>query len=316
MKIFPFGKDKDRKLGVSERKRRYDIPLEKGAGGRFLMLLVCLMTVLGMIALSGTFALSAMKERWTSGLENQLTVEIPAQDQDGQSIDADALKREAQAIKSILDKQSGVTEARILTDKEMQALVEPWLGKDAILGQIPMPALISVKLADGNPALLDKLRKDIHAAVPSARLDTHEEWLSDLVRFTGALRMGAVILALVIGFTVVVAIAGAIRARMAEYKKEVELLHLMGAPDNYIARQFQNHTLRLCFKGGLCGVVIGAAALKATGWIYGRMDINLLPDFSLGHTHMALLAALPLLIALLAFGTARRTVLTILRAQV
>ncbi|HIF26556.1 MAG TPA: FtsX-like permease family protein [Micavibrio sp.] len=311
----PFLNKKDRKLGISDR-RRYDIPLEKGAGGRFLMLLVCLMTVLGMIALSGTFALSAMKDRWTSGLENQLTIEIPAQDENGNTIEADALKREALAVKAILDKQSGVTQARILSDKEMQELVEPWLGEDVILGQIPMPALISVKLAEGHPELLDKLRRDIKAAVPAARLDTHEEWLSDLVRFTGALRMGAVILALVIGFTVVVAIAGAIRARMAEYKKEVELLHLMGAPDNYIAIQFQNHTLRLCFKGGLFGVLIGAVALKLTGWIYGHMDINLLPDFSLGHIHMTMLAALPLLIALLAFATARRTVLSILKKQV
>ena len=46
------------------------------------------------------------------------------------------------------------------------------------------------------------------------------------------------------------------------------------------------------------------------------MDINLLPDFSLGHIHMTMLAALPLLIALLAFATARRTVLSILKKQV
>lgn len=307
---------KDRKLGISDR-RRYDIPLEKGSGGRFLMLLVSLMTILAMIALSGMFVLSAMKDRWTSGLENQLTIEIPAQDADGKITGANKLKQEALIIKALLDKNDGVTSSTILTDKEMQRLVEPWLGDDIILGQIPMPALISVKLVDGHQEdLILTLRKEIKTKVPAARLDTHEEWLNDLVRFTGALRTGALILSLVIGLTVIVAIAGGIRARMAEYKKEVELLHLMGAADNYIAKQFQNYTLRLCFKGGFIGVIIGAIALKLTGWVYGHMDLNLLPDFSLNAAHMGMLAALPVLIALLAFGTARKTVLSILKKQV
>ncbi|MBI2234772.1 MAG: permease, partial [Micavibrio aeruginosavorus] len=69
---------KERTIGRAE-KRRYDLPLNKGAGTAFLVTLIGLMTFLAMLALTSSFTLSAMTQRWTSGLENRITIEIPTQ---------------------------------------------------------------------------------------------------------------------------------------------------------------------------------------------------------------------------------------------
>jgi cell division transport system permease protein len=66
----------ERVLGKAQ-KRRYDLPLNKGSGTGFLVILIALMTFLGMLALASSFALSAMTARWSSGLENRLTIESP-----------------------------------------------------------------------------------------------------------------------------------------------------------------------------------------------------------------------------------------------
>ena len=67
-------------LGVSKKKRDYDLPLNKGSGGQFLSTLIALMTFLAILALSASFTLSEMTSRWVSGLENKASVEIPAED--------------------------------------------------------------------------------------------------------------------------------------------------------------------------------------------------------------------------------------------
>src|SRR6056297_3589778 len=85
-------------MGVATGTRQYDLPLNKDKGNNFLMLLMALMTIMGVFALTGTFALSAMKERWTSGLENKATIEIPAQDENGVLLQTETINRLADKI--------------------------------------------------------------------------------------------------------------------------------------------------------------------------------------------------------------------------
>jgi cell division transport system permease protein len=143
-------------------------------------------------------------------------------------------------------------------------------------------------------------------------MDTHEEWLNDLLRFTGALNLAAIILALVIGVTMVTAVGGAVRSRLAIHRAEVELLHLMGASDRYITRQFQRHSLILALRGGFIGAVFGALFLVLIGWVAGQMGVAILPDFRLDPVQMMLLAMIPLVAGLIATVTARWTVTRVL----
>ena len=125
-----------------------------------------------------------------------------------------------------------VDQTHVLSDEEIQDLVKPWLGDNLLLAKVPLPGLISVKLTESKPETIDALTHAVTGAVANAQLDTHKSWLQDLLRFTGALQFAAAVLTLVIGFTAVTAVAGAVRSRMAVHSADVELLHLMGASDS------------------------------------------------------------------------------------
>jgi len=303
---------KERALGVSRGKRRYDLPLNKTPGTGFLILLIGLMTFLAMLALASSFALSAMTTRWSSGLENKVTIEIPAETENGTILSPGEIKQLTASAETILSSMPSVVSLHVMTNEEIAELVKPWLGDNLLLGKIPLPGLISAELQDTTPKTIKMLEGKLKALAPKARIDTHEEWLTDLLRFTGALQFAAVILTLVIGLTTVTAVAGAVRSRMAVHHAEVELLHLMGAHDIYISRQFQRHSLILAFQGALGGVIVGTIALLAIGWISGEMGVNLLPDFRLSMGQGVILLSLPVLIALIATITARQTVLKVL----
>ncbi|MCI5059532.1 MAG: permease [Alphaproteobacteria bacterium] len=296
-------------MGVSKTKRRYDLPLEKGAGGLFLKLLIGMMSILAVLALAASFVLSAMTERWTSGLENRASIEIPAQDQNGKLLSTTEVEALVKEVEQFLKKHPAVLDIQVMSKEEITSLVSPWLGEDMTYDQIPLPGLISLRFREDVIFKPESLQVPLKNIAPQIRLDTHQAWLSQLLRFTGSLNFAALIVTFTIGITTIIAVAGAVQARMAIYHEELELLHLMGAGDRYISSQLQRYMFLTAFQGAIIGALIGGILLLLMGWISGKMDITLLPDFSLSAVQIISLCALPLLVGMLAMFTARYTVI-------
>lgn len=299
---------RDRKLGVAT-KRQYDLPLDKSEGTSFIILLIGLMTFLGFMAIAASFVLSAMTERWSSGLENKATIEIPAQTKQGK------IRTDAQ-IKTLMNKVSKVMRANpsvksieILEKQDIQDLLEPWLGEGSDLGDIPLPGLVSIELMSSSQPVIKSIERDLKSVANNIRLDTHRDWLTDLLSFTGSLQFSAVLITLVIGVTTATSIAGAVSSRVAIHKKDVELLHLMGASDEYIAKQFQRHALLLTLRGAIVGGIIGGAVLFTIPIFSADMATTLVPDFSLNFIHLLIFMTVPFIISGISLLAARMTVL-------
>jgi len=295
-------------MGIATGTRQYDLPLNKDKGNNFLMLLMALMTLMGVFALTGSFALSAMKERWTSGLENKATIEIPAQDQNGVLLSADSIDAIANKITDRLNTRNDVKSTERLSSSEISSLISPWLGEsNAALSQFPLPALITVHFeSEANP---DDIAKSIATYAPTARLDKHESWLSDVLEFTGSLKATAIGVTFIVLLTTIVSVAGAVQSRMAVYREELELLHIMGAADSYITRQIQRYMFFICLKGAVIGAFTGIIFVILGSWIMGQSGANLIPDFKISGLQWLMLLILPVFVALIGMGTARHTTL-------
>jgi cell division transport system permease protein len=304
---------KDRKLGIAEQKGRYDLPLHQSAGKTFLIVLVGLMTFLGMMMLTTSFALHSLAGRWSSGLENAATIEIPAAHKEKNLRSDEDIAKLAKRVEEKLSTFSGVKSHTLLDKKDVSALISPWLGEDIAMDSIPLPGLISVELRDNDPETLARLQSALADISEDIRIDTHEEWLSEILQLAGGLKLGALLITALIVFVTVIAIAGAVRSRMAEHQPDIELLHLMGASDYYIMRQFQRHATAMTFKGSAAGIVGGIVCLLTIALVSGQSAQNLLPDFSLSGVQILILLCLPLFMCSIAFITARFTVLHVLR---
>ncbi len=317
MSIFDlFYRTKDRKLGISEGKGRYDLPLNQSAGTQFLILLIALMTFLVMMALAGSFALSALTNRWSSGLENALTIEIPAMTPAESLRSPDKIAKLQKNVGKALGKFSAVAGYDLLDRTAVRALLSPWFGEgtdhNALLKDMPLPGLVSVRLKNNTPEILKKLKNTLETIAPDIRIDAHENWLGDILRLAGLLNLAALLITLVILLTTITAIAGAIRSRMAEHEADIALLHMMGASDLYIMRQFRRHALIMGIKGGIQGVLAGGLFIAGLAFTGAGQTQNILPDFSLTPLQIGLLALLPALICLIAGLTSRFTVLRVL----
>ena len=306
---------KDKRLG-SASKRNYDIPLGKNEGADFLVLLVALMTFLAVMALSGAFALSGMTKRWSSGLENKLTIEIPAEKSNGELRSKAQIEDFTAKVVKTLEKNENIDSFNVLDEEDIRDLISPWLGEDMILDEIPLPGLISAQLHASTPEVLGGLEKDMALINDNIRIDTHETWLMSLLRMTGALKLSASAITLIIGLTTIVAVAGGVRARMAIHREDVELLHLMGASDEYITKQFQRHALILAGKGAAIGTVLSLITLFIIGQMTGGGDVqSVMPGLSLRPFQIAGLILLPGLACMIAALASRFTVLRVLAAM-
>ncbi|MCZ6741331.1 MAG: hypothetical protein O7D27_04110, partial [Alphaproteobacteria bacterium] len=93
----------------------------------------------------------------------------------------------------------------------------------------------------------------------------------------------------------------------------IELLHLMGAFDGYVARQFQGQALGLGLKGGAIGTALTVVTVAALSHMAGAVGAGLLPRLDLGLTQWLVLAAVPLGVTAIAMITTHVTVLRALK---
>lgn len=305
-------RSKEKPLGIANKPRQYDIPLTHGAGSNHLVLLIGLMTFLAIMALTSSYVLNGMTERWTSGLQNHITIEVPVLTPTNEERTRREIKRIQTRIHDELQDHPTVTAVEIMSDDEVHNLVKPWLGDYLSLENVPLPGMITLTTADTDPQTLEIIAQKIRFIDSFAIMDDHKTWLKDLLSFTGALQFASSVLLLVIGATAIIAIAGTMRSRVAMHKEDVELLHLMGASDSYISRQFQNYALILSFKGAIVGAMLGGFVLIIINYAISHMDLNLIPDFRMSIWQTLSFATVPFLAALVAAITSGQTVLHVL----
>jgi cell division transport system permease protein len=218
----------------------------------------------------------------------------------------------------VLRSTPGVTRADAFDAKRTAALLEPWLGADIDAADLPLPRLIDVQIEPRAGIDLAALGERLAAAAPGAQLDDHQRWLNRVLRTALAIEIVAGGIVVQVGLAAVLAVIFATRTGLAVHHGIVEVLHLIGARDGYIARQFEWHALRLGLKGGIAGLALAIATLvgiAAAVTQVGALDdaAHVLPALSAPAIEWVLLLLLPVAAGLIAMLTARITVLRALK---
>ena len=297
----------------------YDIALEDGSGRYLVSGMTALMVFFVSLALAVNFALGNMTTRWVSDLTGNLTVEVkpplPADDGNPTAADlADFNKRVERAL-SIAQKHPAVTESRALSESEIRALIEPWLDDNAARNLL-LPALVDIRLKPESDS--SQLQKDL-AAIKGLSIDTHSEALSDIKTVARSLQAFVIILTGLIMTLGIAGIAGIVRAKFAIHQGEVETLHLIGASDDYIARQFRRHAMGGTLRGAMVGLTVMVISLISIAAVTDSLTVLPADGGALSVVRfsqpqwLALLVAPVLAGAMIARLTAQHTVLRALR---
>jgi cell division transport system permease protein len=286
------------------------LPRDKGAAP--LDIVIAIMAFLAALAVGAALLAERAAIGWREGLADRLTVQIVP------SVRGDAgalLGNEVQASLSVLRGTPGIAHAAELSSEETAALVEPWLGKNAIIPELPLPRLIDANVVPGASIDVEALARQLKRAAPDSVLDDHSRWVGRLRNLADTIILSAYGILLLIAVAMAATVAFATRAGLDAHHEMVSLLHQMGARAGFIASAFERHYLVSAFVAGLGGAALAALVFIVAGGLelVGVQTVPFLPPLALKWSELGWLVTVPIGAAAIALATARLSVLAALR---
>jgi cell division transport system permease protein len=275
-----------------------------GARAGSLLFVVASLCFLACLTAIAVLASDRAARGWVGQLGAEATVIV--RPKRGETPDA-AAARAAEALAGV----PGVSEARALEPQKAYDLIRPWLGDISDLEDLPVPRLVAVSLDAKGPATAARLTQALRSQDVDASVDDHSVWIKDIRRSANLARgLGVGVFLLIAGAAGAV-VAYATQAGLAARRDVVEVLHLSGAADSYIARLFQLKFARMAVVGGVIGAAVAAAlgaALRLAGGPQG-----LTPALPVAWSDLAVVLACPLAAAAVAAAAARLTASALIR---
>ncbi len=288
--------------------RKQELPLKDNSTTLFLKVMISIAVFLFAVTLAGVLSINSMLNAWNNSILGSLTVQImPVNNINQEKARQETLEQQKKAV-DFLKKLPEAEQVSTLNDAQLQNLLQPWLGDGIDISELPTPRLIDVKLKKGAEIDFAKLAAKLAEVSPLASLDNHKLWLDKLVKFADGLKMLAMsILVLVIAIT-----SGAIfyttQTNLGLHKNIIEILHVMGAKDTYVAQQYAKRDAMLGFVGGCIGLFFAVPTIFMIAGLAEQIEGGIISEARLNWFSWGLILSLPLVSSLAAMTTAYYTV--------
>lgn len=288
--------------------RKHELPLEADNSGVFLRVMISIAVFIFAITLAGVLSINSMLQNWNKSILGSFTVQImPINDSNQAKVMTETIKNQNLAIE-FLQQHEAVESASPLSDEQLEQLIQPWLGDGIEIKKLPIPRLIDVKIKKGAEVDYNQLAADLANISPYASLDNHKLWLNKLMHFADGLKM----LALSILVLIILVNSGAIfystQSSLGLHRSIIEILHLMGAKDTYIAQQYARRAGWLGLMGGVIGLILAVPAILLIGNLALQIEGGIISEAGLSVLSWLIIFSLPLFAGFVAMITAYYTV--------
>ncbi|MEM7663910.1 MAG: cell division protein FtsX [Pseudomonadota bacterium] len=271
----------------------------------FVVCALCFLAAMAALSARATYGAAA---DWTSEVEGELTVRL---------IDVDS--RSARDAEKIVADMSSVESARLIEREEAAELLAPWFGRDGLPASLPLPVLIEVSTVLNSGRIGPDIERQLTEAGIDSRIDDHADWAGDVRRSLGTVRLVALGAVALLAATAIAVIAFATHAALLARRDIVDVLHLSGAEDRFIANLFERRFWILGLQAGAVGALaaLGGVALMLFSANSATVDRPwLLPRLSLDLWDIIILLLAPIVAGFAARTAARITVVRSLAGTV
>ncbi len=284
-----------------------DIPFAQDSSRFFVGWISMLMVFIATLICAFALVTYSSVQTWHKNISGSLTVQIPSYDKEGQSR-KDVLQNDIETALTILRSTDGVMGANVLDDSQMDSLMAPWMGDHVATSELPLPKIIDVSIDTENSPDLAQIKADLAEQVPLAVLDSHRVALADLVSLAQNMikLIGGVLLLLLVSMAF--SIMFVTQSGLKVHHQVIALIHMMGAGDFYITRQFANRSFSITLLGSLIGFAGALPVMMAFAYYLNNLSGSFILVPRLSAVQWVILGSIPILAAILAYVTAFKTV--------
>ncbi|MBR2137022.1 MAG: hypothetical protein IJ852_03560 [Alphaproteobacteria bacterium] len=289
-------------------KKRNEIPTEDEDTSVFMYVLSSIYMYLFVVVLAIVMAVNSMAGSWEKDISGSVTVQIIPVEGEDKHVDTQKTEEQKNKVLQFMEQVSGVESVRVLDKQAIERLMIPWLGNKVDVSSLPIPQLLDVKLAKGAELNYDEITRGLRNISPNASIDNHRLWLNRLIKFANSLRVLAVAVLLMVVAICAFSIYYSARTSLNINLNSIEILHIVGAKDDYIAKQYAKSYAKIGFFAGIIGLMVAIPSIIFVGKYGISTGSGLLNGAHLSTLAWCLMLITPLFSSLYAMITSYYTV--------
>lgn len=249
---------------------------ERSVASQTLIIVVAIMSFLTCLTFAAVTIVWQQASDWQNDISREVTIQV-------RPIDGVAIGDEVEKAVALAGNTPGIVRVSRVDDEWSKSLLEPWLGRNFDLNELPVPRMLILELDPERRANLQGLAERLRTLVPSASLDDHRRWLDRLNSMANTTVLAGSVIMVLMLTAMVLSVTFATHGAMTSNQDVLEVLHFVGGRDAFIASEFQRRFLLLGLKGAMVG---GGAA------VFCLFVMNLWSRFSASTPEADQLAAL------------------------
>ena len=290
--------------------KQEELPINEGYSKTFLTVVVAVSVFLFAITLSGVLGINTMFKNSKKQVVTNFTVQVlPLPNYEDS-------KKDLLNVVSFLERYPDITQVSVLSDTEIRALLEPWLGNNVDVELLPIPKLLDVKITPNKDFDYKELTIRLSEVSPQASINDHNLWLSRLLKFINSLKMLALTVLILVATASITAIIYAAQTSLNIHKEIIKILHIMGATDKYIAINYVKQITQSSIIAGIIGTFIAIPAIIVIGNMAKAIEAGIFNSVTFGIEDWLIIFMLPIATAVLVATTAYITIIKTLRNMV
>lgn len=268
---------------------------------------IAIMIFLTVLAAAAGLALAQAAGDVSDELASRATVQIV-------EANPDSRQQQSEDVAARLRGLDLVQEVRALPQQEVEELIRPWIGSQEIGNDIPIPALIDIKLVrPAETAELQSLRNAISPLSNNARVEPSSSYIAPVITLIQSLQWTAFGLVALLAIATAAAVIISARSALNTHRETIDVIHLLGGTDRQITRLFQRRIALDALLGGILGLIAGAGIIWLISSQLSAIGSGLVQSLGLSWHSWLIIAAIPILGMFIAMMTARATVMRALK---
>ncbi len=246
-------------------KNKFEIPTQEDNTSTFVSVLTAIYMYLFVIMLAIFMAINAMANNWEKDIAGSITVQVTPIENDNKHIDDVKTKEQLNKVLQFMERISGVESVQVLDDQVVEKLMSPWIGNKVDLSTLPIPRLLDVKLKPNAELNYDEITRGLRLLTANASIDNHRLWLNRLIKFATSLKTVALAILLMVVAICAFSVYYSARTSLNINMNSIEILHIIGAKDDYIAKLYAKNYAKIGFFAGVIGLMAAVPCIILVG---------------------------------------------------
>ena len=290
-------------------KNQSILQLNRGKQKFIVIAFITAMVFLSTLSICGGLMIDSYTTELSNSLKGSLTVQLPGTLNNDQNL----LNKRTNIVIEELNKNKKISKIEVLNIDDSKELLKPWIGKGALPKDIAIPIIIDITISKAHTLKARDLEKQLSKIIKDISVIDNENFSKKQLRVASLFKILVTIIVIVVSITSISIIILTTSSGIVSHEPTIELLHLIGAKNNYIATDFLFNAFFNTFIGAIIGVFLSIIVIVLCILMYNETINILISSNDIYKNFLVIFLAKPLIIAIIASITAYLTVLNSLK---